>query len=130
VARRRRGKRARLSLLALAAAAAATAGCGGGGKTFSSESVADCLRNKNFIVSRADADYIAQANDGFYVRTSQTAASAGLDSTGNVSFGDVGQLKQTYAEFGTGRVDARGNAVVVWDRYEPTSGKLILGCLR
>ena len=111
-------------------AGALLAGCGGGnGKTFSSATVADCLRSKNFIVSRADADYIAQANDGFYVHTSATAAGAGLDSSANVSFGDVDQLKETYDQVGTGRVDTRGNALVVWDRYESTSGTLLLACL-
>jgi hypothetical protein len=67
--------------VALVAAVLFAAGCGGGGgKTFSSAAVAQCLRGKNFIVSRTDADFVAQANDGFYVRTSGTASQYGLSS--------------------------------------------------
>jgi hypothetical protein len=56
--------------------------------------------------------------------------SDGLSSAANVSFGNVGELRDAYANFpGGAREDGRGNALVVWDRFEPTSGKLLLACL-
>jgi hypothetical protein len=105
-------------------------GCGG--KSLDPEKVASCLRGKNFTVSHltvsaADADYVA--HDVFYVSTSPTAKASGLDSRANVSFGDAHKLEQNYATGGTGRVDTRANALVVWDEYEPAGGKLLLTCL-
>jgi hypothetical protein len=114
------------------AVALLAAGCGGGGeKALSPSAVADCLRGKNFIVSPADADFVAQANKGFYVTTSGTASQYGLDSQANISFGDVGKLREAYSGFrDDARQDSRSNALVVWDTYNPGSGKILLGCLR
>lgn len=122
--------RTRLAGGALAATTILLAvGCGG--KSLSAKKVASCLRSKNFTVrhltvSAADAGYVA--HDVLYVGTSPTAGASGL-SRANVSFGDVDKLEQTYATGGTGRVDTRANALVVWDEYQPASGKLLLSCL-
>ena len=124
--------RPRLAAGALAATAILlTTGCGG--KSLEPAKVASCLRDRSFTVSRltvsaADTDYAA--HDVFYVRTSSTGSAFGHDSRANVSFGDVGRLRQTYATGATGRVEARANALVVWEAYDPAGRSLLLACLK